>query len=226
MADPDSKKPSPKKKTTAGKKTVSTDPIEKIQTTLKTTSPGYLIYNDPKFLKPIPPVEKDLVKVLVRNPKEAFVFWNFDPERFSSLPIELGAPSMEQVHFKLRVQYKKESGFAEDWHDLSAFTSSYYCKWDVSVKEINASLFAFFGEKSFFCLETKTGDLPKATESFLLDEKWIHPNWAESGWIKKIDSGHWVFSETYLSAESEKSLQNPGILGGSSGFGSHSHISQ
>ncbi|BDA79366.1 hypothetical protein LPTSP3_g22960 [Leptospira kobayashii] len=225
MADSDSKKPSPKKKATANKKTVPTDPIEKIQTTLETSS-GYLIYNDPKFLKPIPPVEKDLVKVLVRNPKEAFVFWNFDPTRFISLPKELGAPSMEQVHFKLRIQYKKESGFAEDWYDLSAFTSSYYCKWDIFVKEISASLFAFFGERSCFCLETKTGDLPKATESFLLDEEWIHPNWVESGWVKKNDSGHWVFSEAYYSAESKKFLRSREIMGGSSGFASHSHINQ
>ena len=123
MADSDSKKPSPKKEAIAKKKTVPTDSIEKIQTTSE-TSPGYLIYNDPKFLKPIPPVEKDLVKVLVRNPKEVFVFWNFDPARFISLPKELGASSMEEVRFKLRIQYKKESGFAEDWYDLSGSQSA------------------------------------------------------------------------------------------------------
>ncbi|WP_411822154.1 hypothetical protein [Leptospira sp. 'Mane'] len=226
MADPDSKKPAPKKKTTDNKKTIPSEPIVKQETPHRKTNQSTLIYNDPKFLKPIPPVEKDLVKVLVRNPREAFVFWNFDPKTIGSLPKELGAPSLDQIHFKLRIQYSKETIAKEDWYDLSAFTSSYYCKWDSPVNEIDASVFAFFGDRSFFCLEAKTGNLPGAFESFQLDEKWIHPNWIEWGWVKQSPSGHFVFSEDYFSTEPLQFSTTSEVFGGSSGFGSHSHIIQ
>lgn len=193
------KKLAPKKKVSvvsATEKTVNTtkekvtkkklpSSVKKADTNSLSTSQKS-IYNDSKFTKHPEFPREDLMRVLIRTPREAFVFWKFSPKTFQNLLNELESPSTEGLHFRLKVEYKNIFGSERtDFYDLAPFTESYYLKFMFPVKDIQTSIFVSYQKKEISTLHSRGKDLPGGTESFRLDKEWIHPEWIEMGLVAK-----------------------------------------
>jgi len=191
MADKEIKKTAPKKKAAAKKKVaVKVEPIS-VPTNVK-------IYEDPRYLRPAHSVDRDLVKILARNPFQAYVFWKIHPEHFKQVMNEFSTQEPSEIQFKLKIDYINQTGKAEtSWYDLAPMTRSYFCNFASPVKQLRAYVYANFHGKLKLFLETGDGDLPPGVESFSLDGDWIHPKWIELGWVKQASSGEWKFTETF-----------------------------
>ncbi|MDF3819192.1 hypothetical protein P3G55_04745 [Leptospira sp. 96542] len=158
--------------------------------------PKSSIYNDSRWTKhPNFPTE-DLMKVLIRNPKEVYVFWKWNPKTVESYANQTESKPMEGLRFRLRVQYKNLLGSEREvWYDLAPFTESYYVQFIFPVAEVEAAIFLCGPTKEQLCLHSKAGDLPPVNESFRLDKEWIHPRWIEQGLVAESSSGNYYFKE-------------------------------
>lgn len=179
-----------KKKTsvTAAKKTVKAAPkktAKKIENSpLKSPVPS--IYNDSRFTKHPEFLQEDLIRVLVRTPKEAFVFWKFSEKTLKNLLTDLDSPSTDGLRFRLKVEYKNIFGSERtEFYDLLPFTESYYLKFMFPIREIQTSIIVSFHQKEVSTLHSSGKDLPGGTESFRLDKEWIHPQWISMGLVAK-----------------------------------------
>ncbi|XDD45191.1 hypothetical protein AB3N60_10730 [Leptospira sp. WS39.C2] len=154
------------------------------------------IYNDSNFTKhPNYPTE-DLLKVLIRSPKEAFVFWKFSKHSLDQIAKELKTPNTDGLTFRLKVEYQNVFGSDRvEWYELLPFTESYYLKFMFPVRMLECSIFVSFQEKEIPSLHTRGKDLPQGTESFRLDKEWIHPKWIEEGLVSQSSSGEYYFLE-------------------------------
>lgn len=191
MADKDIEKPVPKKKAAVKKKTASKKATAPVSTKIK-------IYENEDYLKPAQSTERDLVKILARNPFQAYVFWKIHPAHFEHVMQEFSATNPSEIQFKLKIEYVNQNGKSEvAWYDLAPMTKSYFCNFPSPVKQLRAYVYANFHGKLKLFLETGDGDLPPGVESFSLDGSWIHPNWIEYGWVKQTKLGDWKFTESF-----------------------------
>ncbi|TGL45952.1 hypothetical protein [Leptospira perdikensis] len=181
---PKKKKPSAtatkKSSKTAAKKAVKPEEIPSPKSPLKS------IYNDSKFTShpEFPP--EDLIRVLVRTPKEAFVFWKFSEKTMKSLLDELETTSTDGLHFRLKVEYKNIFGSERtEFYELAPYTESYYLKFMFPVRDIQTYILVSYHKKEISALHSSGKDLPGGTESFRLDKEWIHPKWIELGIVAK-----------------------------------------
>ncbi|PJZ86412.1 DUF4912 domain-containing protein [Leptospira harrisiae] len=185
------KKSAPKKKklsATIAKKTVTVAPKKAAK---KVTNPPVQshtqsIYNDSRFTKHPEFSQEDLIRVLVRTPKEAFVFWKFSEKTIKNLLADLDSPSTDGLQFRLKVEYKNIFGSERtEMFDLQPFTESYYLKFMFPVRDIQTSIIVSFNQKEISSLHSSGKDLPLGSESFRLDKEWIHPHWIEMGIVAK-----------------------------------------
>lgn len=168
-------------------------PVKKAPTKIPTSLPK--IYNDPKFNQHPETTGINLIKVLIRSPLEAYVFWKYSPETIHELVEGLFAPSASELQFRLRLTYKNQAGLEEEtWYDLAPFTESYYCKFMFPVTEIEASIYGKFNDNQKQVLHSTGGDLPPGVESFRLDVNWIHPEWIERGFVSQNSAGEYFFN--------------------------------
>ncbi|TGM03854.1 hypothetical protein [Leptospira jelokensis] len=159
------------------------------------------IYNDSKFTKHPTYPTNDLVKVLVRSPKEAFVFWKFSPATLERVRNELDVPSTNSLTFRLKVEYQNVFGSDRvEWYDLPPFTESYYLKFMFPVRNVQCMIFVSNGVKEIPSLHATGKDLPQGTESFRLDKEWIHPQWIQEGLVTESPGGEFYFRDENASA--------------------------
>jgi hypothetical protein len=205
MIDKETGKAAPKKKIPAKKKAETAltkseaKPAKAITSPKKPKESTHLkIYEDPEFLKPAKTTERDLVKILPRNPFQAFVFWKIHPDHFNHVLKEFSANDPGEIQLKLKLEYVNQNGKPDHtWYDLAPMTNSYFCNFSSPVRQMRAYLYAnHFGKLKLF-LETGDGDLPPGVESFSLDGSWIHPKWIEQGWVKQDKKGDWSFTDSF-----------------------------
>lgn len=154
------------------------------------------IYNDSKFTKHPSYPTNDLIKVLVRSPKEAFVFWKFSEKTFERITNDLESTSTDGLRFRLKVEYQNVFGSDRvEWYDLAPFTESYYLKFMFPVRMVQCTIFVAFGEREIPTLHSTGKDLPPTSESFRLDKDWIHPKWIEEGLVIQSPSGEYYFRD-------------------------------
>ncbi|WP_083930026.1 hypothetical protein [Leptospira yanagawae] len=159
------------------------------------------IYNDSKFTKHPTYPTNDLVKVLVRSPKEAFVFWKFSPTTLEKITNDLDVPSTNRLKFRLKVEYQNVFGSDRvEWYDLPPFTESYYLKFMFPVRNVQCKLYVSNGTKEIPSLHATGKDLPQGTESFRLDKEWIHPKWVEDGLVVESPGGKFYFRDENANA--------------------------
>ncbi len=181
------KKKTPAKKKVAVKKKATPHAVD-----------SFKVFEDPTFLKPAQSMDRDLVKILARNPFQAYVFWKVHPGHFDRIRREFDATSEADIQLKLKLEYFNQNGKQEEsWYDLAPMTKSYFCNFSAPVSRIRAFVYANYHGRLRLFLETADGDLPPGVESFHLDKEWIHPKWIEFGWVKEDKKGHWHFTDSY-----------------------------
>lgn len=184
------------KNTISKKENVSTKVVPK-KGTEKTETPSVSkIYNDSKFTQHPNFEAEDLIKVLVRSPKETFVFWKFSKKTLDRITNELESANTDGLIFRLKVEYQNVFGSDRvEWHDLPPFTESYYLKFMFPVRMVQCTIFVSYNQKEIPSLHSTGKDLPQGTESFRLDKEWIHPQWIEDGLVVQSPSGEFYFRD-------------------------------
>jgi len=205
---PEDEKP---KRAPAKKKTSSAPAPKKKANSPEPKEKPFQVYDAPGMQShPMRP-PRDLVKVLIRNPLEAYVFWELTEDTFRSVLQDFGNPEKHLVHLKLKVSHLEPSGKeVEDWYEIHPLSNSYYCKFTSPARSVRAEIFATYQGKLRLFLEARGGDLPPRSETLELDPHWIHPEWIAQGLVRQDPvSGSWSWTTEHLSQDPAKRQETP-----------------
>ncbi|MDX1958883.1 MAG: DUF4912 domain-containing protein [Leptospiraceae bacterium] len=148
-----------------------------METSLKDNSEKKRIYLDPALDKLPEYYDRDIIKVLTKNPKEVFIFWGVSLSTQDKIT-DFFQCSKEEISYSLKISYQDE---AKNHHKrdiaLKAFTTSYLLKFDSPVKNLKAELVAFQNEKFYSTLHSASINLPSNQPSKLLDKNWVKREW-------------------------------------------------
>jgi hypothetical protein len=135
------------------------------------------IYLDPKLDKLPEYYDRDIIKVFIKNPKEAYILWGISLTTVNRI-LKFFHCSKEQISFKLKViYYDNQKIFHEQEIQLKPFTTSYLLKLDIPVKNLKAEIIAFYEDKNLSTLHSASINLPSSNPSKLLDKNWVKKEW-------------------------------------------------
>jgi hypothetical protein len=221
----------PAKKTSAPKKKVSpkkTSSAPKKKTAAKSTSAKvssenkFSIYTDAKVQKPLYSPGKDMIKVLIRNPYEAYIFWNIMPDTYKKA-IDFFQKESTEMQLELRLEYSVNGG---DKHvrniSLHPLSQNYFCRFLGPVYNLKAYLMVISEGKSYTLFNSSTVSLPEDKPVDYWDEHWVNPEWIAQGFLVRGRDGRFYLSNSIPASELESILESKPIgssgLTGSSGF--------
>ncbi|MCB1160070.1 MAG: DUF4912 domain-containing protein, partial [Leptospiraceae bacterium] len=159
---------------------------------------------------------RDVVKILVKNPTEAYCFWSMSKITLDKIQKSLNS-KLEEVALKLNVSYEKKGTSVEEVIDLPPFTNNWTLNFDASPKNLQVQLLVFNKRgEHLILLNSAIISLPEPRPSDIIDSDWTNSEWDTPS------------TETTTSEEPAKTSQNAeekveqvkkgGIIGGSSGF--------
>lgn len=202
------------------------------------------IYQDTK-LELLPDFyDRDILKVLIRNPREAFAFWAVSTETLKNMMTELKA-TQEEIHYKLIVQYNREDKHLVEFEVLlEPFTSTYLIKFQERIHNLKVEFSGFTKNGEYFVLfHSSILTLPPNQPSNKVSKEWLNPNWYhelglveessgepiaqnkfEEIWKEQNVSSHEEHSEDYISKLPLGSSENYKPMGSSENYSSHSLI--
>ncbi len=174
------------------------------------TQTGFQIYNAPGLQSHPSRPPRDLVKVFIRNPLEAYVYWEIAEASFQIVLDDFGNPEKHEIQLKLKLAYLTPNGKEkEEWYDVHPLSNSYYCKLHSPAKSVRAEVYASYKGKVRLFLETKGGDLPTGLETRELDPEWIHPEWVRMGLVKQVKDGGYVLTDEFFTWREAELGENP-----------------
>ncbi len=153
------------------------------------------IYENPDFQKPLSYPPHDLIKILTRNPLEAYIFWNILPGTFQKC-LDYFQSQAEHIQLEIHLEYNSLEGDKQtriiQIHPLS---TNYYCQFPHPVNHLKAALFAMQNGRSYLLFHSAQVSLPAASVSMVWDENWAHPEWIEKGYLLKGADGRYYLKE-------------------------------
>ncbi|MCC5813989.1 MAG: DUF4912 domain-containing protein [Leptospira sp.] len=221
---PAKKKSAPKKKVPSKKSGAA--PKKKIAA--KTASAKvsserkFSIYTDSKVQKPLHSPGKDMIKVLIRNPYEAYIFWNIMPETYKKA-IDFFQKASSEMQLELRLEYSVNGG---DKHvrniSLHPLSQNYFCRFLGPVYNLKAYLLVVNEGRSFTLFDSSSVSLPEDKPVDYWDEHWVNPEWIAQGFLVRGRDGKFYLSNSIPKTELESILESKPFgssdLSGSSGF--------
>jgi hypothetical protein len=209
---------SPKKKVAVAKKATSSDKVAgekkpKDDVSAKIVSPkvkepvavvtspnkskAIRIYENPDFQKPLNYPPHDLIKILTRNPLEAYIFWNILPGTFQKC-LDFFQSQAEHIQLEIHLEYNSLEGDKQtriiQIHPLS---TNYYCQFPHPVNHLKAALFAVQNGRTYLLFHSAQVSLPSEKVSMVWDENWAHPEWIEKGYLIKGADGKYYLKEGF-----------------------------
>ncbi len=173
------------------KKTISkVDPIKKIR-----------IYEDPT-LENLPDFyDRDIVKILQKNPNEAYLFWEISKATFEKVLKSLGSEEKD-IYLKLLVNFKNTSQHFQEIK-IPPFTNNWYLKFDFPAKHLVIEICVVGPDGRFVSLlKSAAINLPPNSPSTTVDLEWVHEKWLDEGWMKN-EEANWKLREE-LARKSKK----------------------
>jgi len=214
--------PSPKKKSSAKKKIRSKESTTKSPVSARSEADrkelnrGFAIYTDQELQRPLQPPNKDIIKILTRNPFEVFIFWNILPSTFQR-SIDFFNVEKERIGLELVLEYNTEAGNpVVQKIAIHPLSQNYFCRFLNPVLNLRVTLYAVSGGRYFLLFNSGSVDLPSNKPSTVWDEEWIHPEWIEKGYLVRNAEGRYVLAEGVSIPESLP-LGSSGFFGSSAG---------
>ena len=146
------------------------------------------IYLDPR-LNTLPDYyDRDIVKVLTKNLKEAYVFWGISSNSFSKI---LNAFNCEknEVYFKLMVNYAQEDKVHRHKEIfLPPFTNNWFLQFEQRIKNLKVEVIAYsqFGN-TYSLLHSAELSIPNYRPSKVLHKDWLKATWIEQHHIVEVN---------------------------------------
>jgi hypothetical protein len=169
--------------------------------------------------------DRDIIKVLTKNPLEVFIFWGISQHSFKRIQ-EFFQSSLHEIQYKLFIRFTddlRHSHFQEIY--LPPFTTSYVLKFLAPVKNLRVEIIAYNHIGGLFSLmHSAYLSMPTNKPSSIVHHDWIHPMWVQEGYLENIE-GHYVLApikEDMVPFDKFSPQWESTILyDGSSGYSSH-----
>jgi hypothetical protein len=177
------------------------------------------IYNSPDNKRLPNYYDRDIVKILVRNPIEAFAFWGISSKTFQNVQ-SLLKTAMEEVFLKLHIKFFDEhSHFRENIITLPPFTDNWLMRFESPPHNLQVEIVALNSHGNYHSILTSAQvTLPKNRPSIHVDKIWVSPKWIADGAVTETQSGDWVLSKpTGLQNSVPATGKFVGVFTGSSG---------
>jgi hypothetical protein len=209
------------KKKTARAKVVKKKAVKKtVKKALVSKEISFSVYTDESLQMPLKHPKKDIIKILSRNPWEAYIFWNLMPVTFQKA-LDYFQRESSTVGLELALEYHSMDGKIHVQRvSIHPLSQNYYCRFPGAVSNFKATLYAVSGGRSYLLFDTNPIDLPEDKPSEIWDEEWVHPEWVKTGILVRGKDGKYRLAQGHFSSELEGGLiQSDGSSGfmGSSG---------
>lgn len=137
------------------------------------------IYED-KSLEELPEqYDRDVAKVMIRNPLEAYAFWSVSQQSLNKIKKDLKIEN-EEVHYRLLVSFKDKSSEELQYKEieLPPKTDNWIIGFDIPPLSLKIELSVYTESgKSMVLFQSATVTAPEPTPSEQLHHEWISPNW-------------------------------------------------
>lgn len=186
--------------------------------TKRNSSTNYSIYTDTKIQKPLQNPGKDIIKVLIRNSYEAYIFWNILPDTYNKAVDYFSKPT-DELELELKLEYSVGNG--DKFHRsirIHPLSQNYFCRFLGPVNYLKAYLLVVNEGKYFTLFDSSHVSLPREKPADFWDEDWLNPEWIEKGYLIKGRDGKYYLSERVSSGELTIIQEGKLIPMGSSGF--------
>lgn len=188
------------------------------------SSSDFSIYTDENLQKPLRSPGKDVIKVLTRNPYEAYIFWNIMPSTYQNA-IDYFQKESTQVGLEICLEYTLPDGSRNNQRvSIHPLSQNYFCRFLGPVSHLKVSLYAVSDGNSFLIFDSSAVSLPEDKPADVWDEEWIHPDWISKGYLRKSEDGRYYLAKGIQVQELVESTIPQGASGflGSSGLGGSS----
>ncbi|HMV78701.1 MAG TPA: DUF4912 domain-containing protein [Leptospiraceae bacterium] len=120
--------------------------------------------------------DRDIIKILLKNPKEAFVFWGISLDSYKKIEDYFGK-SRNEIRYKLFVRYLDESKTPHFQEILLApYAQSYVIKFLGPVKNLRAEISAYVEQEGeYTMMHSAAIHLPRNRPSHLFHKDWLDP---------------------------------------------------
>lgn len=184
------------------------------------------IYEDQTLYKLPTHYDRDIVKILIRNPLEAFVFWGISSKSLKFIQSYLRC-NLEEIFLKLHIKFWDDHKHQhENIIDLPPFTDNWLIRFDTPPHHLKVELVVFNQSGDYIILlHSAFITLPKNRPSYKVDKAWVNPGWVTEGHVSETKEGELVYTGTPESVAVNPVTGEKPLLGGSSGYmGSSEHL--
>jgi hypothetical protein len=135
---------------------------------------------------------RDIIKILLVNPKSIYILWGISEASYSKIKESFHC-NLEDINFRLAIHFKTENKIQKSkLIELPPFTNNWFVNFEEKAKEIKAEVLAFSSAgNSYSLLHSAEIHLPAKKESLQIHQEWIHPNWLE--YSNEIKIGNDIF---------------------------------
>lgn len=173
------------------------------------------IYEDEKFQKPLSYLNFDIIKILTKNPWEAYIFWNINGNTYQKC-VDHFQVSNESIQLEICLDFLDENGIKKTLSiPIHPLSNNYYCKFENPVANLKALIYANYSDRKYLLFDSAQVSLPMDHASFKFDEQWINQEWVEQGLIAKDANGNIIFQSSPQREQTHASTQKMSL--GSSG---------
>lgn len=146
------------------------------------------IYLDPKLNSLPDYYDRDIVKVLTKNLKEAYVFWGINSKSFEKILNAFNC-SKEDVYFKLLVNYTQEDKIRRHKEIfLPPFTNNWFLEFEQRIKNLKVEIIAYsLGGHTYSLLHSAEISIPTHKPSHVLHKDWLKPAWIQQHNIIEVN---------------------------------------
>jgi hypothetical protein len=135
------------------------------------------LFDDPSLLDLPQSYNRDIVKVLIQNPKVTYILWDTKQFKYQEIIDSWRIHSNEiNLILELNVILQNGTKFISTIH-LPPFTTSYYYRSEDSIKFLHAKLIVEARGRKQSLLESPGIELPHHLPSTYVDPSWILDEW-------------------------------------------------
>lgn len=150
--------------------------------------------------------DRDIIKVLTKNPKEVMVLWGISLESFQKIKNFFQCDE-SKIHYKLYIRYvgeDKNTYFQKIY--LPPFSSSYVVKFLNPVRNLRVEVLSYNENGQIYSLMHSAHiNLPTHKPSLKVHKDWINPKWVEEGLVDAHTAEKIEIKNFWQEAQAEKS---------------------
>jgi hypothetical protein len=160
------------------------------------------IYLDPKFDTLPEYYDRDIIKILTKNPKEVFIFWGVSFNTLNRILAFFDKPK-EDLSYKMLVGYVDEHKHHVVTEILlKPFTSSYNLKFHQPVENLKIELLVYAHEKpTYSLLHSAHINMPSNKPSMIVDKGWLKRSWILEEGIQIEQEGEFILLNEFIKKE-------------------------